>query len=110
MARERRLLGQLTLAPVSAAQAREWLGALVTDLLGGVHDYLLLCEAVIASHLGKQTVLAEVEQLLESDRASFSSRYGPVRRLASYAPPEPGRIEQMVERRFAPFFQSVSYP
>ena len=76
-------------------------------MLGRTHAYLLPCEAV-ARHRRRGTDVDEaVEDLLERERSSFSSDYGPVPSARTkYLPPDAAEAERMVTERFGPLFDS----
>jgi len=100
--------GPLNFAPVSVNQARSELAALTADLLSGAHDYLLPCEAVFAAQKSGESISRQVEKLLENDRARCSSRYGPIRNLERYPPLPDDQANELVARRFGPFFARAS--
>ncbi|HET9450499.1 MAG TPA: hypothetical protein VFO83_06435, partial [Aggregicoccus sp.] len=94
--------------PLSAEAARAQLTALATELLSGVHDYLLPCEAVFLARgkYAKGRSLAEcLAETVGDERASHSSRYGPIRRFDAY--PHPPDAEALVERRYGHFFAQL---
>jgi exodeoxyribonuclease V gamma subunit len=108
---ERRLL------PVSSEQAQAYLSTLATDLLGGVHDYLLPCEAVLALHhkatdrtrpLDPAAIADDAVGRIGNTRQDCQSRFGPVPEPAAYAPPSPERIAEIVRRRWTPFFATLA--
>ena len=95
------LARQVTFAPLTMAEAREYLARLAADLMGGPHTYLLPCEAVFSWQKQPSGRLDErVDVVLERS----SSRYGPIRRLDPYRPPPEDMARAMAERRFTPFF------
>jgi hypothetical protein len=104
------------LRPLSSEEATAYLARLAEDLLGGVHDYLLPCEAVFAVYaeaedrhaaLDPLAIAADAVARMGNRRKDCQSRFGPVPEPASYAPPDPERIASIVARRFAPFFATL---
>ncbi len=99
------------LQPLAREQAIEHLGALAGDLLAGVHDYLLPCEAVfevfragrLRLPLDPRAVRAEALRRIGADRLPCSSRWGPVPDPGGYPPPAPQRTVDILARRYAPF-------
>jgi exodeoxyribonuclease V gamma subunit len=89
---------------IDHTRAREYLGALLAEMLGGKHAYLLPCEAVFA-YLGKKgTPIAEsVTRMVEDENAPCSSRWGPVPDFTLYEPPSEDEAAAMIERRFGLF-------
>ena len=85
---------RFTFAPISREAATRYLGALLEDMRGGVHDYWLPCEVVF-------------NELAPVPFASTSSRFGPVPHAEDYDPPEVTRARQIVERRFGLYFESL---
>jgi exodeoxyribonuclease V gamma subunit len=93
----------ISLAGVSAAEARAWLGSLLEDLLRPPHDYLLPCEAVFEQKKSGAPLRDIVESLRADPEARVSSRWGPIRDALAFEPPDEARARAMVERRFALF-------
>jgi hypothetical protein len=89
-----------------AEEARGWLRDVVRAMLGRPHDYLMPCEAVFLLHLGAKASLGEcVEEIRGS--WSWSSLYGPIRRLESFAPPAEEEGRAMIEERFGCFLRRL---
>ncbi len=65
---------------IDESRARQFLMTVLADMLGGPHEYLLPCEAVFDYLKSKQekSIEGSVESMIENDRVSCSSRYGPV--------------------------------
>jgi exodeoxyribonuclease V gamma subunit len=89
------------LAPWTEAEARAYLGGLAVELLAGVHDYFLPCEAVERAWL-KGKPLAEAIDEQRGPGARPSSQHGPVRRYLELA--APADADAIVRRRFGPLF------
>ena len=81
-------------APIEPVRAVAYLNGLVLELLAGIHDYLLPCEAVF--HGG---------QLLAPEKTS--SRCGPVAHPEDYATPAEVETRAMTARRFGLYFSSI---
>ncbi|HTM22439.1 MAG TPA: hypothetical protein VL172_18085, partial [Kofleriaceae bacterium] len=98
---------RLRLRPLDAAEARGYLAALATDLLGERHAYLLPCEAVFG-HLGdrERSPSAEARKLVRGGRW-FSSRGGPVDRIEEIEPLPDDQARAVIERRFGLFARTV---
>ncbi|MBX3274948.1 MAG: exodeoxyribonuclease V subunit gamma [Sandaracinaceae bacterium] len=97
---------RIALAPITPDAARAWLTDLVTDLLGGAHDYLFPIEAALAfadrpREADGERLVAAIEDV--RTRGGGQSRFGPVADAPARPAPEPGRAEAIFERRFAPF-------
>jgi exodeoxyribonuclease V gamma subunit len=92
--------------PVSRKAAREYLQALLADLLGGPHDYFLPCEAVFEFWRSENKKLEKiVENLRENRREPCSSFFGPIPRAEHYPIPDEARAREIMARRFGLFFQ-----
>jgi hypothetical protein len=109
-------LRTLGFRPLERERARDYLARLCADLLTGaldaqgaatgVHPYLLPHEAVFESRRKQVPIADAIDELCESDDASFSSLRGPVPRvLERYAPPAANDAERMVQARFGLFFE-----
>lgn len=97
-------------APIDPADARAWLGALVTDLLGGSHDYLFPIDAALrlADRFGSvdgEAIVASIEAVRE--KGGGQSRWGPVEDAVSRPAPAPGDAEAILERRFGPWLRRL---
>lgn len=100
----------VSLSAWSRAEAHEYLTALLGDLLGRPHEYLLPCEAVL-ERKSDQTVGDKTRALLGSTgRTTISSQYGPVRRIDQLRIPDDADADLMVARRFGPYFDRVGEP
>jgi exodeoxyribonuclease V gamma subunit len=102
-----------TFAPLAVEEARAHLAALAADLLGDVHDYLLPCEAVFTwrkrQAKGEAMSVAGAVRLLRDDGwTRLSSDRGPVPDARRYPVPFDERADEIVSRRFAPFFAATS--
>ncbi len=100
------------LHPLRREDALAYLATLVSDLLAGVHDYLLPCEAIFhvfrdggwRPPLDARKVRAEAVRRITTDRVACSSRWGPVPDPSRYAPPPAARVNEILARRFGLFF------
>jgi hypothetical protein len=103
------------LSPMRREDATQYLTAIAADLLSGVHDYLLPCEAVFqvfgAAHgrrpLDPRLVAAEASRRIATERVACASRWGPVPDPGRYPPPPPERIAEILARRFGLFFATL---
>jgi exodeoxyribonuclease V gamma subunit len=92
--------------PITRKRAREYLQALLADLLGGPHDYFLPCEAVFDFWPGDQKKLGEIaDNLRENRRVQCSSFFGPIPHAERYSTPAESRARELIARRFGLFFQ-----
>jgi len=104
------------LQPMRRDEAHAYLTWLAGDLLSGVHDYLLPCEAVFDVYrvhdrrlpLDPREVAAEAVRRITTDRVACASRWGPVPDGDRYPPPSPIRLAEILARRFAPFLTTLS--
>ncbi len=97
----------MAFGPRRPADARRALAALAADLLGGVHAYLLPCEAVFRARRGRgavQPLTGIVAGLRDAPRAAMSTRYGPVPAIERYPIPDEEEAQRMVAARFGGFF------
>lgn len=99
-------VAQYALAPWSADEARAYLTALVADMLGGSHEYLLPCEAVFAYRDKPDRPIASVIEGLKSRGAGMSCFYGPVSQIDHLDTPRDA--DAVIERRFGPLFQRLT--
>ncbi len=100
-------------AGLDASSARDWLTALVRDLVSRRHAYLMPCESVLRladrfDVIDGDAIVASVEEVRDRWHGG-QSRYGPVREPLRYAPLPPGEAWDAAERRFGPFLQSIAY-
>jgi exodeoxyribonuclease V gamma subunit len=98
-------------APIGADEARALLTDLASELLGGVHPYLMPCEGVFTwkrrqSKKDTMTVRDAVQLLRDDGVTRLSSRFGPVADALRYPVPTPEDARSHVERRFQPYFDS----
>jgi exodeoxyribonuclease V gamma subunit len=98
-------VGRYGLAPWSTDAAHAYLAALVADMLGATHEYLLPCEAVFAYREKPDRPLAAVIDGLKSRGMGFSCLYGPVSQIDHLDAPRDA--EAVIERRFGPLFQRL---
>ncbi len=97
----KRMSRSLALPALSKDEALGQLAAIVTDLIQGVHDYLMPCEAVSLWASGSQpTIKAAVSHLLSDSWHRFGSQYGPVPHPERYDVPDDASAGEMVSRRF----------
>jgi len=97
-----------TFREIDESRARQFLTTVLADLLGGPHEYLLPCEAVFdfLDPKKRSSIAGSVEGMKENDRASCSSRHGPVPDFERYDPPDEDDAHAMIERRFGLFRDS----
>ena len=93
--------------------AKNYLGGLVTEMLGRSHDYLLPVEAVflagkqLGEHDFQQTLERQITELIDPDgRQSCSSKYGPIRHPDTFHPLP--NAEPVVRQRFGPLINDVA--
>ena len=91
---------------ITEVKGRQFLTDLLADLLGGPHAYLLPCEAVFDFVSKGCPIELNVEEMKENDRASCSSRYGPVPNFEEYDPPQEAEARRIIERRFGLFLET----
>jgi exodeoxyribonuclease V gamma subunit len=99
-------VAQYALAPWTTDEARAYLTALVADMLGGSHEYLLPCEAVFAYRDKPERPITAVIDALKSRGAGMSCLYGPVSQIDHLDAPRDA--EAVIERRFGPLFQRLT--
>ncbi len=103
-----RLPDEVVFTPLTPARARDYLGTLIGDLLGGVHDYLLPLETVISWRNNKEDPrppVPDVVTLWRDDAfVRIRSDYGPVHQARTYAPPSDDDGQAIIARRLGPFF------
>ncbi|MEM9489432.1 MAG: exonuclease V subunit gamma, partial [Myxococcota bacterium] len=93
------------LAPWTQSEAQDYLGALIGDLLGSSHEYLLPCEAVFDHRDNPEKSLYSAVEQLKSRGRGFSSLYGPITQLDSLHAPV--TADDLVQRRFGPMFDRL---
>jgi exodeoxyribonuclease V gamma subunit len=101
--------------PISAAEARAHLGDLAGELLGRVHDYFLPCEAVFTwkkrRDRGESMGVRDAVLLLRDDNwTRFLSERGPIPDPKTYPVPSDAAAQEMVARRFGPYFAALDGP
>jgi exodeoxyribonuclease V gamma subunit len=106
---------QRVFPPISAAEARAHLGDLASELLGRVHDYFLPCEAVFTwkkrRDKGEAMGVRDAVLLLRDDNwTRFLSERGPIPDPKSYPVPAEASAQEMVARRFGPYFAALGGP
>jgi exodeoxyribonuclease V gamma subunit len=84
-------------APIESARARSYLEGLVTEILSGVHEYLLPCEVIFGFGAAVKP-------------EKTSSILGPVPHPEDYRPPGDADREALVQRRFGLYFESLLPP
>ncbi|HEV8238385.1 MAG TPA: exodeoxyribonuclease V subunit gamma [Thermoanaerobaculia bacterium] len=103
------------LHPWRRDEALRYLAGLAEELLGGVHDYLLPCEAVFHTYAKSQQrtlleparVEADAVRRATTPTVACSSRWGPVPDIASYAVSPADELTAMLTRRFTPFLTTL---
>jgi hypothetical protein len=88
---------RFTFAPISREAASRYLAAIVGDMRGRVHDYLLPCEVVF-------------NDLKPVPLAKTSSRFGPIAHPDDYRPLPESTARDIVDRRFGLYFESLGEP
>jgi exodeoxyribonuclease V gamma subunit len=88
-------------AGLKRADAETWLRELAGDLLSGVHDYLMPCEAVFDyEDRGRVRPLGDIlASRLARQYSGLSSQWGPVRHIDRFVPP--ADADELIDRRFA---------
>jgi hypothetical protein len=81
-------------APIESGRARSYLEGLVTEMLSGVHEYLLPCEVIFGFGAAVKP-------------EKTSSFLGPVPHPEDYRPPGEADREVLVQRRFGLYFESL---
>jgi exodeoxyribonuclease V gamma subunit len=104
-------LTTVPVGPIAPDEARSWLRDVLQDMLGGVHDYCLPCEAVFAHTLDPARDMADVvDELRGNSKLPFSSRFGPVPRGDQRPSPDDAAARRMIDRRFGLFLARRSAP
>jgi exodeoxyribonuclease V gamma subunit len=95
------------LAPISQQEAIDYLKAITSDFLSGVHAYLMPIEAVFEYFDPEnETPFSELVEMQISNRwKTCSSEYGPVREPSRFAAPQ--NAEALIERRHGAFFSRL---
>ena len=99
-------------APLAQADAQALLAALAADLLSGVHDYLMPCEAIFTWRRRQKreqpmTVPQAIMFVRDDGFTRISSDRGPVTDARRYPVPGEGDANARVERRFRPYFDAI---
>jgi exodeoxyribonuclease V gamma subunit len=102
-------------APLAQPDALALLATLAADLLSGVHDYLMPCEAIFTwkRRLTRETpmTIPQAIMFVRDDGFTFlSSDRGPVTDARRYRVPDEEAANALVGRRFAPYFDSLREP
>jgi hypothetical protein len=96
--------------PVTAADARAYLGALADELLHDVHAYFLPCEGVFHFHENAakgKGVRESVLYLRDDNWTKFNSEHGPIPDPKEYPVPSEELARAMVARRFQRYFEAA---
>jgi hypothetical protein len=98
-------------SPIAADDARALLAGLAADLLADVHPYLLPCEGVFTwkrrQRKGQTMTVREAVLLIRDDGVTrISSERGPVADARRYPVPADRDADEIVARRFDPYFES----
>ena len=109
--RWRAVLQEAHLASGHRRKATAHLGALASELLREVHAYFLPCEGVFHwkdhSDKGETIGVRQSILLLRDDHwTRFASDYGPIPDPREYPVPPELDAQEMVARRFSPYFQA----
>jgi exodeoxyribonuclease V gamma subunit len=105
-------VNRFALAPLTATEARERLGALAAEM-SAVHPYLLPCEGIFTWRRRQlkqeaMSVRAAVLMVRDDGMTRLSSDRGPVPDPRRYPVPANDEAEAMVARRFTPLFEAFS--
>ncbi|HXI59103.1 MAG TPA: exodeoxyribonuclease V subunit gamma [Polyangia bacterium] len=105
-------LPEVVFAPLAPAAAREYLQAVLTDLLSGVHDYLLPWEAVLSwRKKDPRPPVPDIVSMLRDDNwTRFQSDFGPVPEARGYPPPADPVARAIIQRRYGLFFDGRVAP
>jgi exodeoxyribonuclease V gamma subunit len=88
---------------LSSDEARAWLSTLCADLMSGVHEYLMPCEAVFSHEKAPGTSIADHVETLREGFREYSSQRGPVRHVDRFDPLPDAQAQAIYERRWQPF-------
>ena len=103
-----KLRDEVSFRALSPVQARGYLDTLVGDLLGGVHDYLLPLEPVVAWRNAKEDPKPSLPEVVAQYRddgwVKIRSDFGPVHQARRYPPPSDEEGRAMIARRLGLFF------
>ena len=98
---------------ISGEEARVYLGVLASELLSEVHAYFLPCEGVFYwkdhSDKGETIGIRQSILLLRDDNwTRFASDHGPIPDPRDYPVPAEAKAEELVGRRFDPYFAAFA--
>jgi hypothetical protein len=96
-------------APMGRERARAYLAELSSELLTGVHDYFLPCEAALGI-LAKPGDAAGILARRREDVAHTQSRFGPVRHPERARLLDADEALSICRRRYAPFLAGADQP
>jgi exodeoxyribonuclease V gamma subunit len=93
------------LPPLTAAQARNYLSDLASDLLFGKNHYFLPIETAEAvskeiTRGGGDDLLDAINDVRDNEFSRCSSDYGPIRNARRFEPPPLEKLKSIMERRF----------
>jgi exodeoxyribonuclease V gamma subunit len=99
-------------APLAQRDARALLATLAADLLSGVHDYLMPCEAIFTWKRRQKreqamTVPQAIMFVRDDGFTRISSDRGPVTDARRYPVPDEREANIRVARRFQPYFDAI---
>jgi exodeoxyribonuclease V gamma subunit len=99
--------------PISAEEARAYLGGLASELLREVHAYFLPCEGVFywKDHCDKGETIGVRQSILllrDDNWTRFASDHGPIPDPRDYPVPPEAEAREIVARRFDPYFEAFA--
>ena len=95
--------------PLSVDDARGYLSTLAADLLAGIYPWFLPCEGILGwrrREPPRPPLTDFVLMLREDEWTRFSSDWGPVPDARGYPTPPEDDAQEIVGRRFQPFFDA----
>ncbi|HEY8923587.1 MAG TPA: hypothetical protein VIU64_04350, partial [Polyangia bacterium] len=98
---------RIDFAPLAPERARDYLHALVADLFGRTHDYLLPCEAVFMHARGDKELVECITEVRDDPyyRRTSTTGRGPVPEPFESPIPPAADAQAFVDRRFGLFFE-----
>lgn len=91
------------LTPLTPARAREYLAAIITDLVTERHDYFFTDSAACAALFKGKDLDAELRSTHEAALERGAKAFGPVTRPDRFAPPPPDLAARITQRRYGLF-------
>jgi exodeoxyribonuclease V gamma subunit len=98
---------RIDFAPLARDRAGAYLEALVADLFGRTHDYLLPCEAVFMQRRSEKELVECIAEVRDDPyyRRNSTTAYGAVPEPFDSPIPPVAEAQAFVERRFGLFFE-----